>query len=319
MSSIKLKGSTSGDVTITVPAEAGTNTLTLPAETGTVLTTNNFDLNGQELILDADGDTSIQANTDDQIDFRIGGSDKVVLASALSTFSNDLTVTEANANASTNLTVFNANGVATVGNKSTLHLGCTNSATHGASIIADFTGTANTNHATDLIFKTTTTGSSLTERMRIKADGTITKNGSTLGFGKILQVIHNSSSSSTSTTGTTYVASNIAAQITPRATSSKIIVMACSSVYISGANQQASTTIFRDSTNLGQADRGIIQFWDTGDLFQGNCSMMLTDSPSSTSAITYAIYFRKLSSGGAAVHIGVDGSTQYITLLEVEG
>mgnify|MGYP003117332614 CR=1 len=38
MSNIVLKGSTSGDVTITVPAEAGTNTLTLPAGTGNIIT-----------------------------------------------------------------------------------------------------------------------------------------------------------------------------------------------------------------------------------------------------------------------------------------
>ena len=41
MSNIILKGSTSGDVTITVPAEAGSNTLTIPASTGTMLTTVN--------------------------------------------------------------------------------------------------------------------------------------------------------------------------------------------------------------------------------------------------------------------------------------
>ena len=34
-----------------------------------------LDLNGQELVLDADGDTSITADTDDQIDIKIGGSD----------------------------------------------------------------------------------------------------------------------------------------------------------------------------------------------------------------------------------------------------
>ena len=39
MSNIVLKGSTSGDVTITVPAEAGSNTLTIPASTGEMLTT----------------------------------------------------------------------------------------------------------------------------------------------------------------------------------------------------------------------------------------------------------------------------------------
>ncbi len=42
MSSIKLKGSTSGDITISAPAVAGTNTLTLPAETGSVITSTSL-------------------------------------------------------------------------------------------------------------------------------------------------------------------------------------------------------------------------------------------------------------------------------------
>jgi len=37
------------------------------------------DVNGNELILDADGDTSITADTDDQIDFKIGGSDLITM------------------------------------------------------------------------------------------------------------------------------------------------------------------------------------------------------------------------------------------------
>ena len=40
MSSIKLKGSTSGDVTITVPAQAGTNTVTIPAASGNLPLSN---------------------------------------------------------------------------------------------------------------------------------------------------------------------------------------------------------------------------------------------------------------------------------------
>lgn len=35
------------------------------------------DLDGQELILDADADTSITADTDDQIDVKVGGTDRV--------------------------------------------------------------------------------------------------------------------------------------------------------------------------------------------------------------------------------------------------
>ena len=34
-----------------------------------------LDANGSEFVLDADGDTSITADVDDQIDFKVGGSD----------------------------------------------------------------------------------------------------------------------------------------------------------------------------------------------------------------------------------------------------
>ena len=39
------------------------------------ITSSDLDLNGNELILDVDGDTSITADTDDQIDFKIAGAD----------------------------------------------------------------------------------------------------------------------------------------------------------------------------------------------------------------------------------------------------
>tara|TARA_B100000287_G_scaffold122477_1_gene114330 strand:+ start:1354 stop:2988 length:1635 start_codon:yes stop_codon:yes gene_type:complete len=42
-------------------------------------TFNGVDVNGTELILDADGDTSITADTDDKIHFKVGGSDKATL------------------------------------------------------------------------------------------------------------------------------------------------------------------------------------------------------------------------------------------------
>ena len=41
MASIKLQGSTSGEITISAPAVAGTNTLTLPANTGNIVTTGD--------------------------------------------------------------------------------------------------------------------------------------------------------------------------------------------------------------------------------------------------------------------------------------
>ena len=41
------------------------------------MTRSNVQLGGQELKLDADGDSSITSDTDDQIDIKIAGSDSL--------------------------------------------------------------------------------------------------------------------------------------------------------------------------------------------------------------------------------------------------
>jgi hypothetical protein len=48
---------------------------------GAVTANSTLDMNGTELILDADGDTSITADTDDQIDFKTGGTDRMSISS----------------------------------------------------------------------------------------------------------------------------------------------------------------------------------------------------------------------------------------------
>jgi len=71
MSSIKLKGSSSGEAIITAASDASA-----------IILDKKLDLNGQELVLDADGDTSIHVDTDDQIDFKVGGTDRMVIDSS---------------------------------------------------------------------------------------------------------------------------------------------------------------------------------------------------------------------------------------------
>jgi hypothetical protein len=51
------------------------STVTSGKLSGNLVTPGTLDVNGQELILDADADTSITADTDDQIDIKIGGAD----------------------------------------------------------------------------------------------------------------------------------------------------------------------------------------------------------------------------------------------------
>ena len=62
-----------------------------------------IDLNGQELILDADADTSITADTDDQIDIKIAGSDVITLTSSAITSSAATTITVADNSAALTL------------------------------------------------------------------------------------------------------------------------------------------------------------------------------------------------------------------------
>jgi hypothetical protein len=68
-------------------------TLTSPAINTPTITSGvvatSLDLNASELILDADADTSITADTDDQIDIKIGGNDRITLQSGIVDLKND--------------------------------------------------------------------------------------------------------------------------------------------------------------------------------------------------------------------------------------
>ena len=68
--------------TLTSPA------INTPTITSGVIATS-LDLNASELILDADADTSITADTDDQIDIKIGGNDRITLQSGIVDLKND--------------------------------------------------------------------------------------------------------------------------------------------------------------------------------------------------------------------------------------
>ena len=56
----------------------GTDALTIGSG-GELTTSSTLDVNGNELILDADADTSITADTDDRIDLRVGGTDRAYI------------------------------------------------------------------------------------------------------------------------------------------------------------------------------------------------------------------------------------------------
>ena len=142
------------------------------------------------------------------------------------------------------------------------------------------------------------------------------------GGGKILQVVSTRSTSHYTTTTASYQdCANFNVDITPSATSSKILVL----VNVTTANtvepSSAGTyvTIFRDTTNLGA----------NGFIYHANASgtsyyesqtgaFHYLDSPSSTSALNYNIKF--MTGGGGesrTANVGFNNSYTNITAIEI--
>lgn len=121
----------------------------------------SFDMNGNELILDADGDTSITSDTDDQIDFKTGGSDRVTINSS------------GNVGIGTTSPDFKAEIVG--GTNNGLHIKDAESATVYGGLFtqsANLALVARSNHAL-------TFGTNDSERLRILSSGGLTFNGDT--------------------------------------------------------------------------------------------------------------------------------------------
>ena len=141
------------------------------------------DLAATELILDADGDTSITADTDDQIDFKTGGSDRVIIDSS----GNVLVGTTDNNPNNNNADSTADNGIAL------LPSGLISIATHqNATMVLNRTG--NDGNIIDLRRSGTTVGSiavsgtsplfgsdSLSRFVAINSNGLIPASSSTLG------------------------------------------------------------------------------------------------------------------------------------------
>ena len=135
------------------------------------------------------------------------------------------------------------------------------------------------------------------------------------GGGKVLQVVSMSTQTETSTTSTSFAASNVTLSITPSATTSKILVLFSSTMYIS-TNGFGAVSIYRDATNLGNSGDGQAYAKDWTTQHASPISIQTLDSPATTSAVTYTARFRAQESGHTAYlqYTQAEGS---ITLMEI--
>ena len=109
-----------------------------------------------------------------------------------------------------------------------------------------------------------------------------------------------------------FTATPLLLAITPKFSTSKILINVSSSSY-NGGSGHTTYTIYRDSTNLGGSTYGIVDF--TGSHNWRPLSMMFLDSPSTTSSVTYRVYGKTTNN---TLYFGGDGDmVNAITLMEV--
>lgn len=136
------------------------------------------------------------------------------------------------------------------------------------------------------------------------ASSTSTQIASNKTAGRVLQTVSANYQTSVSTTSTSYVTSNLTVTITPKYSTSKILVMASNNI---DAAYYGISTIFRNSTDLDN------RIHTTAGAFSVN--LMSYDSPATTSAVTYSYRIRSLN--GQIVYAQSNGCKANITVMEI--
>ena len=150
---------------------------------------------------------------------------------------------------------------------------------------------------------------------------------SLIGGGKVLQVLSAVDATQRSTTSTSYVtgSNTLSIDITPSATSSKILILSATSMFSQKSEGHGGYyTLYRDSTNLitggVQDGMGTVGFYipgqSAGYIFVAS-AMQILDSPNTTSQVTYQVYFKAESGHSGEVRINPQGLSSSITALEI--
>jgi hypothetical protein len=160
--------------------------------------------------------------------------------------------------------------------------------------------------------------------MTMIIDGTngLTFNNSTTqaSAGQVLQVVNSPYSTASSTTSTSFVTTGHTGTITPKFSTSKIFVVITGGTGWNGnqVNKNSFFTIYRNGTNL--ASEALYNTYCNA-YASNSISMSFYDSPATTSATTYTVYF-KTESGGAINYVSTPGGVSSpipatMTLIEV--
>ena len=140
--------------------------------------------------------------------------------------------------------------------------------------------------------------------------------------GTIVSSTMATDSTQRTTTSTSFVtASNtLSVTVTPSSSSNKFLLIG--SIAGTSYTNENAVTIYRGSTNLGNATYGFFNFI-TESQNSAAYPVVYLDSPSTTSSITYQIYIKTVAGGGGTAYLQWDANgrskTSTFTVLEIKG
>jgi hypothetical protein len=135
------------------------------------------------------------------------------------------------------------------------------------------------------------------------------------GGGKVLQVVQGTTTTQASTSGTSYIDTNLTASITPSSATSKVLVLiAQNGLYKGAADTYINMQVLRGATQIAetlyQNNSG-----SSSPLQANSWSALVLDSPATTSSTTYKTQFT--GGGGSSVRVQSDSCYSSIILMEI--
>ena len=142
--------------------------------------------------------------------------------------------------------------------------------------------------------------------------------------GAVLQVQQAYARGGVSANSTTFVASGIDIDFTPKYATSKVLIYVTTCYDTDAGQRQIYATIYRDSTRLDTISdsnsTGLASAYHEGDSSNrqiSNFNIMFLDTPNTTSSIHYELYHR--SNGTYTTEVGSQNVRSTITCMEIAG
>jgi hypothetical protein len=135
--------------------------------------------------------------------------------------------------------------------------------------------------------------------------------------GSVIQVVQAIYSTTVTTTSGSFSDTGLTASITPRATSSKILVLINQRIFCPPGTTSSAIQVMRNGTQIYYINRyGLTDDAASGD--GSHFTAKYLDSPATTSAITYKTQFNR-NGGASVVYAQLDSDASTIVLMEIAG